>query len=134
MKDKLTKKTPIRQVKKFSKKVKEDIVKDIEKGKYTVLEASRELQVCDQSIYNWIYKYSSYIRKNKVLIVEDKSEVSKTAELANRLQETEAALGRKQMELDILNKMIDIAEKELKIDLKKKISKKVSNGSDKPKT
>ncbi len=133
MKDKLTKKTGIRQVKRFSLKVKKDTVKDVEKGKYTVLEASRELQVRDQTIYNWIYKYSSYLSKNKVLIVEDKSEVSKTVELERRLQEAEAALGRKQMELDLLNKMIDIAGKELKVDLKKSFSKKVSNGSDKPK-
>lgn len=133
MKDKLTKKTGIRQVKRFSQKVKKDTVKDVEKGKYTVLEASRELQVSEQTIYNWIYKYSSYLSKNKVLIVEDKSEVSKTTKLEKRLQEAEAALGRKQMELDLLNKMIDIANKELKVDLKKSFSKKVSNGSDKPK-
>lgn len=133
MKDKLTKKRTIRQVKRFSKKVKEDIVKDIERGQYSVTEASRELQVSGRSIYNWIYRYSSYISKNKVLIVEDKSEVSKTKELERRLNEAEAALGRKQMELDLLNKMIEIAGKELKIDLKKNFSKKVLTGSDKPK-
>lgn len=133
MNNKLTKKTAIKQVKRFSQKVKKDIVKGVEKGKCTVLEASRELQVSESTVYNWIYKYSSYLSKNKVLIVEDKSEVSKSAELEKRLKETEAALGRKQMELDLLNKMIDIAGKELKVDLKKSFSKKVSNGSDKPK-
>ena len=121
----------LRQVRKFSQKVKIDTVKDIEQGKYSVLEASRELKTSDQTIYNWIYKYSSYLSKNKVLIVEDKSEVSKTKELEKRLQEAEAALGRKQMELDLLNKMIEIAGEDLKIDLKKNFSKKVSNGSDK---
>lgn len=128
MKSKLTKKRTIRQVRRFSQKVKQDTVKDIERGKYSVLEASRELQVSEQTIYNWIYKYSSYLSKNKVLIVEDKSEISKTKELAKRLQEAEAALGRKQMELDLLNKMIDIAGENLKIDLKKSFLKKVSNG------
>ena len=81
MKDKLVKKRSIRQVRIFSQKVKEDTVKDIERGKCTVIEASRELQVLPQTIYNWIYKYSLYLSKNKVLIVEDKSEVSKTKEL-----------------------------------------------------
>ena len=120
----------LRQVRKFSQKVKIDTVKDIEQGKYSVLEASRELKTSDQTIYNWIYKYSSYLSKNKVLIVEDKSEVSKTKELEKRLQEAEAALGRKQMELDLLNKMIEIAGEDLKIDLKKNFSKKASNGTD----
>ena len=72
MKAKLVKKRTIRQVKRFSKKVKQDTVKDIEKGKCSVLDASRELQVHQQTIYNWIYKFSSYLSKNKVLIVEDK--------------------------------------------------------------
>lgn len=133
MKAKLVKKRTIRQVKRFSNKVKQDTVKDIEKGKCSVLEASRELQVCQQTIYNWIYKFSSYLSKNKILIVEDKSEVSKTKELEKLLQESQAALGRKQMELDLLNKMIEIADKDLKIDLKKSFSKKVWNGSDKSK-
>ncbi|MCK4442568.1 MAG: hypothetical protein KAU90_11230 [Sulfurovaceae bacterium] len=91
------------------------------------------MQVCPQTIYNWIYKFSSYLSKNKILIVEDKSQVSKTKELEKLLQESQAALGRKQMELDLLNKMIEIADKELKIDLKKSFSKKVWNGSDKAK-
>ena len=133
MKDKLVKKRSIRQIRRFSQKVKKDTVKDIERGKYTVIEASRELQVLPQTIYNWIYKFSSYLSKNKVLIVEDKSEVSKTKELEKRLQEAEAALGRKQMELDLLNKMIEIAGEDLKIDLKKSFSKKVWNGSGKAK-
>jgi transposase-like protein len=133
MKDKLTKKKSIKQIRRFSLQVKQDTVKDIEKGVYTVVEASRDLQVKAQTIYNWVYQYSSYLSKNKVLIVEDKSEVSKTLALENRLKEVEAALGRKQMELDLLNKMIELAGDELKIDLKKSFSRKVLSGIDKPK-
>ena len=129
MNGKLMKKKSIRQLKKFSKTVKSNTVKEIEDGKCTVLEASRELKVSQTSIYNWIYKYSSYLCKQKVLIVEDKSEVSKTKELEKRLREVEAALGRKQMELDFLNKMIEIANEDLKLDLKKSFLKKVLNGS-----
>jgi transposase-like protein len=133
MNSKSSPKRTIRQVRQFSQKVKKDTIKDIEQGKCSVLEASRELQTSEQTIYNWIYKYSSYLSKNKVLIVEDKSEVSKTKELEKRLQEVEAALGRKQMELDVLNKMIEIADEDLKTDIKKNFSKKVLNGLDKQK-
>lgn len=112
-------KAALRQLKYFSLAVKRQTVKDIETGKCTVLEASRELSVSQQAIYTWIYKFSGYLQKNKILIVADKSEGYKTKELEMRLREAEAALGRKQMEIDILNKLIELAGAELKIDLKK---------------
>ena len=124
-------KKQIRQSRRFSESLKRSTVKDIEQNKLTVLEASRELSVSKKSIYDWIYKYSSYLEKQKVLVVEEKSLTKKTEELTKRLLEVEAALGRKQIELDILNKMIELASAELKIDLKKSFIKRVSSGSDK---
>ena len=52
MKDQLTKKRSIKQVRRFSLQVNKKTVRDIEKGIYTVLEASRDLQVKAQTIYN----------------------------------------------------------------------------------
>ena len=122
-------KAALRQLKYFSLVVKRQTVKDIETGKCTVLEASRELGVSQQAVYTWVYKFSGYLQKNKILIVADKSEGYKTKELEKRLREAEAALGRKQMEIDILNKLIEIAGAELKIDLKKSFSSPASNGT-----
>ena len=65
--------------------------------------------------------------------MEDKSEAYRTKELEKRIQELEAALGRKQMELDLLNKVIDLADEAYQTDLKKSLSKKVSSGSGSPK-
>ncbi len=93
------------------------------------LEASKELGVSQQAVYNWVYKFSGYLQKNKILIVEDKSEGYKTKELERRLREAEAALGRKQMEIDILNKLIELAGAELKMDLKKSFSSRASSGT-----
>lgn len=121
-------KTRFRQVKQFSEVVKKQTVKDIEQGKCTVLEASRELSVSLQSVYVWVYKYSSYLQKNKTMVVQDASESYKTKVLEIKLREAEAALGRKQMELDILNKLIELAGEELKIDLKKNFSSPALNG------
>lgn len=132
MATKVTKTLPknsLRAVRQFSEGVKRQTVKDIEQGKCTVLEASRELVVSLQSVYRWVYKYSGYLQKNKKLMVEDKSESYQTKVLAAKLQEAEAALGRKQMELDILNKLIELAGAELHIDLKKNFSSLVSNGT-----
>ena len=122
-------KASIRQVKQFSEGVKRQTVKDIEEGKCTVLQASRELSVSLQSVYGWVYKYSGYLRRNKILIVEEKSESYRSKQLEIKLRDAEAALGRKQMELDFLNKLIEIAGQELKMDLKKSFSSPASSGT-----
>jgi transposase len=59
-----------------------------------------------------------------------KSESYKTKELEKKIKELEAALGRKQLEIDFLNKMIEISKDELGIDLKKKFSTPPFSGSD----
>ena len=57
------------------------------------------------------------------------SESYKTKELEKKIQELEAALGRKQMEIDFLNKLIDQGKEELGVDLKKKPFTPPSSGS-----
>ena len=61
------------------------------------------------------------------------SEQFKSKQLEKKVAELEAALGRKQMEIDFLNKMIEIANKDLGTDIKKNIGTRVSNGSEKTK-
>jgi transposase-like protein len=113
----------------FSEGIKKQTVKDIEAGRCTVLEASRELLVSRGAVYKWVHLYSRYLTKSRVMIVEDKSEVYRSKELERRLQELEAALGRKQMEVDFLNKIIDLANTEYQTDLKKILPKAPSAGS-----
>jgi len=62
---KLHSKKSLRQVKHFSEAIKKQTVTDIEKGKCTVLEASRELLASQQTIYTWLYKYSGYLQKKQ---------------------------------------------------------------------
>jgi transposase len=133
MNSKLTKKGSIRQCRVFSTQIKKQVVQDIEAGKCTVQQACDELLVSHTSIYRWIGKFSRYLHKNKRLIVEDKSEAYQTKQLLQKVQELEAALGRKQMELDLLNKVLDLANTEYGIDLKKNFSKAALNGSGSPK-
>lgn len=129
MKTKYRKKESLRQRRVFSEAIKKQVVQDIEKGKCSVIEASRELLVSDQSIYNWVHHYSRYLQKNKTLIVENKSEVYRSKELEKHIRELEAALGRKQMEIDLLEKVIDLANEEYSTDLKKNLLSRSFNGS-----
>ena len=66
-----------------------------------------------------MYKHSRYLKKNSVIVVENQSEQYKRKELEQKINDYEAALGRKQMEIDMLNKLIDIANEEYHTDLKK---------------
>ena len=128
MKTKYRKKERLKTRRIFSETVKKQVVQDVERGKCTVQDASRELLVSDQSIYNWIHRYSLYLKKNKTLIVEDKSEVYRSKALEKQIQELQAALGRKQMELDFLNKVIDLANEQYRTDLKKNMPNPPLNG------
>ena len=129
MKSSKQKKVSLRTRRVFSEQIRRQTVKDIETGKCTVLEASRELQVSDKTIYRWLYLYSRYLVKNQVLVVEHKSESYRSKELEQRIKELEAALGRKQLEIELLNKVIEMAGKEYKTDLKKNLSNKRSSGT-----
>jgi transposase len=129
MNKKLKRKSSLNQHRNFSEEIRKQTVKDIEEGKCSVLEASRELSVTAGAVYKWVHLYSRYLSKNKVMVVEDKSEAYRSKELEKRLKDAEAALGRKQMEIDFLNKLIEFANEEFKTDIKKNLLNGPSPGS-----
>ena len=94
------------------------------------MRVSREYQVSYQAVYAWLRKFSSNLYPTTI-VVQMKSEQYKTKELEKRIADLEAALGRKQMEIDFLNKMIEIADKDLGTDIKKNIVTPASTGSNK---
>lgn len=113
----------------FSISLKKKIVLDIETGKASVLSVSRQYDVSLTSVYKWLSEHSRHLQSAKTLVMQMDSEAYKTRELEKRIKELEAALGRKQMEIDYLNKMIDISKEELGVDLKKKFGMPPSHGS-----
>lgn len=121
-KTKKSTKLHLRQRRIFSEEFKRDRVADILSGKVSISSLSRSWQVSAQSIYTWIYKYSVDQKKGTTIVVQKDSESNKNIELEKKVAELERALGQKQMALDYLNKLIEIASKELDIDLKKNFS------------
>lgn len=103
----------------FSNKLKEKVVRDIEQGKVNVLGVSREYAVSERAVYDWLKKFSAYLHPSTTLVMQMDSEQYKSKELEKKIAELEAALGRKQMEVEYLNKLIEIAGKDLGMDLKK---------------
>lgn len=115
----------------FSDKLKKKIVKDIEHGKVSVLGACREYQISDTSVYCWLKKYSANLHPSTTLVMQMDSEQYRSKELEKKVAELEAALGRKQMEIEYLNKLIEIAGQDLGTDLKKNTSMPASTGTGK---
>ncbi len=103
----------------FNDKLKKKIVQDIEKGKVNVWEASREYSVSNGEVYKWLKKISAHLHPSTTLVMQMDSEQYRSKELEKKVAELEAGLGRKQMEINYLNKLIEIAGQDLDIDLKK---------------
>lgn len=110
----------LRPVRVFSEEFKRKVVRDIEGGKVRVSDVRREYEVSYNSIYRWLHKYSRHLQSSPKVVFEMDSESYKSKELEKRIKELEAALGRKQMEVDFLSKMIELTEKDLGIEIKKK--------------
>ena len=88
-----------------------------------------EHQVSGQSVYMWLYKYSPHHHPKCTLVVQMESEATKYQESQKRIAELERIVGQKQLEIDFLNKLIEIGSKELEFDFKKNFSPKPSNGT-----
>jgi transposase len=119
-----------RQVRIFSEALKKKAVRDIESGKCSVVMVCREYSVSNQAVYGWLNKYSRHLQSSKRMVVEMESEGYKSKELEQRIKELEAALGRKQLEVDYLNKLIEISSNEMGVDLKKKVNIPPLSGSE----
>lgn len=118
-----------RRLRYFSEEFKRQKVADIEKRLITIAELSRDYQVSRTAIQKWLYKYSTMKKKKEKLVYESESEAVRVKQLQDRIKELERAVGQKQIKIDFLEKMIEIAEEDLKIDIKKKHSTKPSTGS-----
>jgi transposase len=118
-----------RQQRYFSEEFKRRKVGDIDKNLITVAEVCREYQVSSTAVYRWIYKYS-YMRKKGIRqVVEAKSDTRKLQLLKEQIKDLERVVGQKQLQIDFLSKMIDIAEDEYGVDIKKKFDRKRSDGT-----
>lgn len=62
-------------------------------------------------------------------VIEAKSDSQKIAALKDQIKELERMVGEKQIKLDFQDKMNEIAEKEYRVDIKKKYSDKRSSGT-----
>ena len=92
----------IRKQRKYSEEFKKQLVSDFESGQYSVPQLERLHGINNGSIYNWIYKYSTFNNKGYRIVEHKSSSNKKVKDLENKVKELEAALGRKQIMIDYL--------------------------------
>lgn len=114
----------------FSEVFKREKVKEIEKGVLGIAVLCKLHNISRTTVYNWIYLYSG-IEKGVKTVVQMESEAHKTLYLQQRLGELERIIGQKQMEIDYLNKALEISSEEVGYDLKKKYEQQRLSGLEK---
>ncbi len=119
----------IRKTRRYAEDYKKQLVREFESGKFSVLELSRLHGMPIQTIYKWIYKYSHFNKHGYRVIEMKDSSQQKIKELEQKIKMLERTVGQKQIMIDYLEKMMEIAKDELDIDIKKNYSTPRSAGS-----
>lgn len=115
----------IRQRRIFSEEFKREKVQELNAGLYNISFFCTLWDVTPPTVYRWIYLYSSQHKKGTTMIVQKESEAQRTSELLVQVAELERRLGQKQMQLDYLEKLVELASKEYDIDFKKNFNVKL---------
>lgn len=120
----------IRRYRRFSESFKKQLVRDYELGNFGVHQLSKLHDLSTSVIYRWIYLYSSNEPNHQIVEMKESS-THKLKLMEDRIKELERMVGQKQIKIDYLEKLIEIAEEELKIDIKKNTDTPHSSGSEK---
>ena len=113
----------------FSDEFKHRKVRELERRVTSIPDICRTYEVSRTSVYKWIYKYSVMAKKQERQVVEAKSDTQRIKVLEERIKELERIVGQKQLLLEFKDKMIEIAEETYGVDIKKKLSSRLSPGT-----
>lgn len=104
-------------------------VRELELGLTSPSDLKKAYEVSYTTIYRWVDKFGSMKSKKEKLVVEVESDSVRLVELKKRIAELERTVGQKQIMIDFQQKMIELAEDEYGIDIKKKFSGEQLNTS-----
>ena len=117
----------------FADEFKQSLVKEFDTGQFSVNELGRLHGIANSAIYRWIYKFSTFNQKGYRIIEMKDSSKKKLKDLEQKIKNLEQIVGQKQIMIDYLEKMMEIAKDELDIDIKKNFNTSQSTGSGKTK-
>ena len=113
----------------FSEEFKQKKVREIEQKITTIAEVSREYEVRASNVSKWLTQYSPNRMKSVRTIVESESDTRKLFDMQQKIAELERVIGQKQLLIDFQAKMMELAEQEYGIDIKKKFERKPLSGT-----
>lgn len=119
----------IRKHRRYSEEFKKSVVASFEKGEFSVPQLEKLYGISNASIYNWVYKYSKFNEKGCRIVEMENSNQNKLKELSQKVKLLEQMVGQKQVAIEYLEKMIELAKSDLNIDIKKNYSSSPSVGS-----
>jgi transposase-like protein len=106
----------------YSISFKQKVISEIERGKLTKEGARKLYGIGGGSVINgWIKKFGKMHLLNKVVRIELTDEVSKLKQLEKEKKALESALAQAHLKLIVYESLIEVAEEELGIDLKKNL-------------
>lgn len=114
----------IKTVRIFSETLRKDIVSQVSRGQMGIMEATREYGMSVTTLYKWIRKYSGTSEHGTRIVMEKQSEEQKRIKLSEENKELKQVIGEKQLKIEYLEKLIELASKELGVDLKKNFEDK----------
>jgi transposase-like protein len=123
--------TAERRRRRFSDNFKMQKVREIETGQTKVSEICSQYQVSSKNVYLWVDKFGSMKNKKERMVVETDSDTRQLIELKKRVSELERIIGQKQIVIDFQDKMIELAEENYGVDIKKKFFSTPSSTSGK---
>lgn len=107
----------------FDLELKLELVKKIENGELQVSEISKLYHVSQTAVRKWLYKFSDLYKKQTRTVVEKKSVSKKLQDQEEKIKELERALGQKQLRVDYLEKLLEVASDRMGEDIEKKIKR-----------
>lgn len=86
------------------------------------MEVSKAYGVSGTAVYKWLHQYSTLHNKGVRQVVEAKSATQKVLRLREEVKDLHALLGEKQLKIEYLEKLIELASEQYGIDLKKALA------------
>ena len=118
----------VRKNRYFSEAFKREKVQEILSKKISICELSSLYDIAKPVIYRWLQQYSPQKQDKVKICYQIETEAQLTLYYKEQAAELERIIGKKQIEIDFLNRLIEIASQELKVDIKKNFSTKQSAG------
>lgn len=115
----------------FSDDFKKQKVHEIVTKMTTIREVSVLYDIALPVLYRWVKKYSDLKTNPVKIVVEMQSEAQKALFYKEQVSDLERLVGQKQIEIEFLHKLIELASEELDTDIKKNYLPKLLNGSGK---